>query len=170
MLAGHLAHFGILLVLLGGSASSLGADFSGAMGPGDEVEVGPYTVAVDEITSGEADRYLFVAADIDLLKDGEVVDHLRPEIRAYGRLPIAEPALRSTPTEDVVVAIGRVAEDASLVWVSVFVRPLVLWVWVGALLIAAAGVVALFSRDGGGAAPRRSAIEAPQEAGTATGS
>lgn len=105
------------------------------------------------------------------MRDGTVIDQLRPEIRAYGSqgLPVAEPVLRSTLSDDVIVAIGRVSEDASLVWVSVFLRPLVLWVWVGALLMVLAGLVALFARDGDAATQRRAATTARQEAETATG-
>jgi cytochrome c-type biogenesis protein CcmF len=170
-LAAHLAHLGIVLVLFGGAASSLGTDFEGAVGVGDRVDVGPYTVRVDEIGTGEGDRYSSVGATVSLLRNGTVVDSLRPEIRAYEEqpLPIPEPALRSTLRDDVVVSISRVTEDASRVWLSVFLRPMVLWVWIGSLLLALAGLIALLSKDGGGAAPRRAATAARRAAGTASG-
>jgi cytochrome c-type biogenesis protein CcmF len=167
LLAGYLAHLGMTLVLLGGAASSLGSDVVGAVGPGDMIEVGPYTLVVDDIVTGEADRYLFVAAELSLRRGDTAVGRLVPEIRAYEQqdLPVPEPALRSTPAGDLVVAISRVTGDASLVWLSAFHRPLVLWVWLGALLTAAAGLVGLVGRGERDAPPRRAATEARRATG-----
>lgn len=171
-LAGHLAHVGMALVLVGAGGSSLGDEFRGAMTPGDTVEVGGYEVTLDAIETGEADRFIYVAAELSLAKSGENLETLSAQIRAYEEqpLPIPEPALRTTPSGDVVVAISRVADDASVVEVRVFVRPLVLWVWVGGLLIALSGVLSLVSTGGVFARRRRPATAAQQAEGTTTGS
>ncbi len=170
ILAGHVAHIGMALVLVGAAGSSLGEDFVAAMGPGETAELDRYTIEVESIDTGEADRFIFVIADIVFTRGGADVFRLTPEIRAYEdqALPVPEPALHSTPLEDVVVAISRVTEDASVVEVSVFVRPLVLWVWAGAVLIALAGLVALVSTGAGAARRRRSATTEQQPVGTTT--
>jgi cytochrome c-type biogenesis protein CcmF len=170
ILAGHVAHFGMALVLVGAAGSSLGEDFIAAMGPGETAQLDRYTIEVESIDTGEADRFIFVAADIVFTRGGADVFRLSPEIRAYEdqTLPVPEPALHSTPLEDVVVAISRVTEDASVVEVSVFVRPLVLWVWAGAVLIALAGLIALVSTGADAATRRRSATTKQQPVGTST--
>jgi cytochrome c-type biogenesis protein CcmF len=172
LLVGHLAHLGIALVLIGAGGSSLGDEFRGGMAPGDVVEVGGYEVRLDRVETGDDGRFIFVAADLTLLRDGDVIDTVTPQIRAYESqpLPVPEPVLRSTPREDIVFAISRVTQDASGVEVSVFVRPLVFWVWAGGLLIAIAGVAGLIGRGGAAGVPHRAATaERPDRGATNAG-
>lgn len=163
MLVGHLAHLGMAVVLIGAGGSSLGDEFRGGMAPGDIVSVGGYEVRLDSIETGDESRFVFVDAELSLIKGGVVVETVNPQIRAYEEqdLPVPEPVLRSTPREDIVFAISRVTQDASGVEVNVFVRPLVFWVWVGGLLIGLSGLLALFSRVAGDEERRRLATTAP---------
>ena len=164
-LAGHLAHLGLAMILIGAAGSSLGDDFEGTMSPGEEIDVGGKAVRLEGISTGEQDRYIFVRAVFDV--EQSIAE---PEIRAYEdqSLPVAEPALVTGPLGDVVVAISTVTPDASEVAVSVFVRPMVWWVWAGALLLGLAGLSSLFSTYAVAAGPRRTATAERRSAGTAT--
>ena len=161
----HVAHLGMAVLLVGVAGSSLGDDFTGSMQPGDEVSVGGHTIALDDIAAGEQDRFIYVRADFTV--DGRP---LTPEIRAYEDqpVPVAEPALMSGPRGDVIVAISLLFPDGETVAVSVFVRPLVWLVWLGAGLIGLAGLLALLARGGDAARRRRSATGGPRRAGTTT--
>lgn len=165
-IAGHLAHLGLAMVLLGAAGSALGAEFSGVMAPGDSVDVGGRQVRLTSIDTGEADRFVFVEATFEV----DSLTTLTPEIRGYEEqaTPIAEPDIHSTPIGDVIVAISRLSSDAGAVNVSVFVRPMVWWVWAGALTMALAGLAALVSGSSSAAAQRRSATEGQPRGGTTT--
>ncbi|HZD23954.1 MAG TPA: cytochrome c biogenesis protein CcsA, partial [Acidimicrobiia bacterium] len=167
LVTAHLAHLGLAVVLVGVAGSSLGDQFEGSMTVGDTVVVSGHEVTLEEVTIGEAGRFLFVRARFDV--DG---NPLTPEIRAYEDqdLPVSEPALRSTPIDDVIVAPSLLFPDGETVAVSVFVRPLVWWVWVGGALIGLAGLAALFWRDGAGAVPHRPARATLLSAGTTSDS
>ncbi len=156
-LVAHLAHLGMAMVVFGAAGSALGADFSGTMRPGDSIEVGGHSVALETITTGEADRFSYARSVV--LIDGSA--RLQPEIRAYEdqAVPVSEPALRSTPGGDLIVATSLLFPEAAAVEVSVFVRPLVWWVWLGAVMIGVSGLWALLGRGGDGARRRRGAIE-----------
>jgi cytochrome c-type biogenesis protein CcmF len=160
-----LAHLGIAMVLLGAAGSAMGTDFTGSMAPGEVVMVGSHRVELVSIGIGEGDRYLY--AEGVFLVDGHP---LRPQIRGYENqpLPVAEPALHSTPVSDVIVAVSLLSPEADSLEVSVFVRPMVWWVWAGALVVALAGGVALARRRGAGEAPRPEARAVPPPAGTTT--
>lgn len=162
----HLAHLGMAVLLMGVAGSSLGGDFTGSMRPGDSVTVAGHEIVLRGVETGEANRYVFVRADFDL--DGAPIS---PEIRGYEEqaTPVAEPALRPGVVDDVIVAVSLLFPDGETVEVSVFVRPLVTWVWAGAGLIGVAGLVALFGKDGAASGPRRSAIAEQQSGETATG-
>ncbi|HEX6302519.1 MAG TPA: cytochrome c-type biogenesis CcmF C-terminal domain-containing protein [Acidimicrobiia bacterium] len=167
LLTVYLAHAGMAVFLLAVAASSLGSDFNGSMRPGDTVELGGHDLTLRSIETGNEDRYIFVRADFDL--DGSFI---APQIRAYEDqdVPVAEPALRSTLLDDVIVAVSLMFPDGETIEVSAFVRPLVMWVWVGAGLMGLAGLAALFARDGAAAERRRLAREGRRRAGTTSGS
>ncbi|HUG32559.1 MAG TPA: cytochrome c biogenesis protein CcsA [Acidimicrobiia bacterium] len=159
ILVSRLAHLGMALLLVGVAGSSLGGDFTGSMRPGEEVTVAGREVALVSVDTGQADRFDFVRADFTV--DGAPVS---PEIRAYEdqAVPVAEPALRSGLTEDVIVAVSLLFPDGETVQVSVFVRPLVTLVWVGAIAMGLAGLLALFSRAVTAVEPHRSATARPR--------
>ena len=167
-LAGYLAHLGVLMVLTGAAGSAMGDQFVGVLSPGDTVEVGGHHITLIDIETGETDRYLFAEARVEV--DGDVI--LTPQIRAYEdqALPVAEPDLRSTPAGDVIVAISLLFPDANAADVSVFVRPLVWWVWAGSLLLTLAGLLWLHATAGDVSGRRRLARAAPPSEGTTSGS
>jgi cytochrome c-type biogenesis protein CcmF len=166
-LAGRLAHCGIAMVLIGAGASSMGTEFEGTMSPGDSVMVGPETVQLVSIATGEADRFIY-AEGAFAIEGGPV---LRPQIRAYEEQarPVSEPALWSTPARDLIIAVSVLSPDAETLEVTVLVRPMVWWVWFGALAAALGGIVSLGGRAGVGAGPRRLATTGPQSEGTTIG-
>ncbi len=129
--------------------------------------MGGHEVTLLEVDTGEADRYVYVRADFSV--DGRT---LSPEIRGYEEqaTPVAEPALRSTLLGDVIVAVSLLFPDGETVEVSVFVRPLVWWGWVGAALMTLAGLAALSGRGGAAATRRRSARAGQLPGGPTTGS
>lgn len=163
-LAGYLAHLGVLMVLTGAAGSAMGDQFVGVLAPGDTVEVGGHHVAMIDIDTGETDRFLFAEARIEV--DGDLI--LTPQIRAYEdqALPVAEPALHSTPASDVIVAISLLFPEANAADVSVFVRPLVWWVWAGSLLLTLAGLLWLHATAGDVSGRRRLARAVPPAEGT----
>lgn len=162
----YVGHAGMALLLVAIAGSSLGDDFSGPMRPGDSVDVAGHEVSLTTIETGEADRFIFVRAHVEI----DRAHTLTPEIRAYEdqALPVAEPALRSTPVGDVIVAISLLFPDGETVAVSVFVRPLVWWVWPAAALIGLSGLLSLAGRDGAVSRRRRSATAMQQRGGTTT--
>lgn len=159
----HLAHLGMAIVLVGVAGSSFGGEFEGQMAVGDSVLVSGHEVSLDGLDTGRSGRFVYVRSEFDV--DGVP---LTPEIRAYEDQdrPVSEPALRSTPLDDVIIATSLLFPDGETVAVSVFVRPLVWWVWVGAALIGLSGLLALFSRDGAASRRRRPATTGRRPTGT----
>ena len=123
-------------------------------------------VVLDDVTTGEGDRFIYVQARIEV--DGT---SLTPEIRAYEdqALPVAEPVVRRGVVDDVIVAISLLFPDGETVEVSVFVRPLVSLVWLGAALMALAGLAALAGRAGAVEGRRPPATAGQPAEGTTTG-
>ena len=159
------AHLGFAIVLVAVAGSTFGGEFEGTMRPGDSVEVAGHTVTLTDVEVGQEGRFQQVVGEF--IVDGDL---LRPEIRAYEDqvLPVSEPVLRSTPVDDVIVALSLLFPDGETVQVSVFVRPTVWWLWFGAGLVVLGGLLSS-RRGGGGGGRRRSATAEPQRGGTTIG-
>ncbi|MFO7299396.1 MAG: cytochrome c-type biogenesis CcmF C-terminal domain-containing protein [Actinomycetes bacterium] len=163
----HLAHLGLAMVLVGAGASALGTETAARVRAGDTLTVGSHTLQLVEVTTGEEANYVY--AEGRFLVDGKV--EVRPQIRGYERqsLPVAEPALWSTPWRDVIVAVSLLTPEADGFDVTVYVRPMVWWVWAGAVVLTLAGLAGLAGRSGASAGRRRAATAGPPPAGTTSG-
>jgi len=170
-LVAGVAHLGVAVLLIGAAGSSFGAEYHGGVSAGDEISVGDRRISVVTITSGSREDFDYVAAELAVSDGGGSGYVLTPEWRAYegSVLPTPEPALRAGVRADVVAAISRTSDDAVVVWLDVFVRPLVTWVWVGAALIAVSGLLGLATSYGPAARQRRSATATRQPGGTMVG-
>ncbi len=145
----HLAHLGVAVLMIGIAGSTMGASVNATVAPGGRLSVGGY-----EVRSGGArvvtepdDTVQRVAAPVAVLRNGDVVAELTPELlvfRARGE-QLAETALWSSPGTDVQVAL-RGARDDGAALLQVHVRPLLMWVWWGGLMLVAGGAWAFASR------------------------
>lgn len=143
---GHLlAHLGAALVLAGVAGSTLGVATTVVLGPGETTTVGAYTLSLEGLTEAQGPRRRELGAVLTVERDGRTTGRLRPELHAYPNRaqPQAEAALRSTLLADLLVTPRRIDPVAGLVVVDAFVKPLVAWVWIGALLVVAGGALSL---------------------------
>jgi len=146
--AAVVAHIGLTLVLVGAAASATGTATQLVLAPGEQARVRGWTVALERFTSTPKDDHVQVRADIRLTGHGQGDVRLRPGIDAYGSLapPLPIVALHSTPAADVQVAVRSIDPTANRADLDVFVKPLVWWVWWGALLMAVGELLSLVSR------------------------
>ena len=145
---GSLAHLGVGVAVLGMVGTSLWVTQAQAvMRPGDTVTVGPYALRFDGVTEGTVANYATETGRFALLDGEREVATLYPERRWY---PVAqqqtvEAAITPRWASDVYVAIGEPREGGARV-VRAYHHPLVLYLWGGALLMAAGGAVSLTDR------------------------
>lgn len=136
---GVVAHLGALVLIGGLVASGAAAHRQAVLRPGDSLRAGGVNLTLRSIRPLDGDLP-GTAAVIDL--GGST---LQPSLVLHPGAPaLAETATDRSLRRDVLVALRRV--DAETATVEVWVRPLVWLVWIGALLIALGGAVALATR------------------------
>jgi cytochrome c-type biogenesis protein CcmF len=89
-------------------------------------------------------NYKGEAAELDVSYNGEYVTHLHAEKRFYTvqRSVMTEAAVHARLSRDLYVALGESLSDDS--WaLSLYVKPFVRWIWLGGLLMALGGLIAL---------------------------
>ncbi len=143
-----LAHIGLAISVIGITGMSVWASEGvDRLQPGEQIEISGYTFELSRIEQLRGQNYESTAAFVKVSQGNELVDTLRAEQRYY-------PVERNTTTEGAMsVGAGRILfaalgqGDAESGWiVRVYYHPLVIWIWIGALVMAIGGFVSLADR------------------------
>jgi cytochrome c-type biogenesis protein CcmF len=111
------------------------------------VNAGGYEVRLENVTQLRGPNYQAVRADMQVSKNGSFVAMLHPEKRAFttAQSVTSEAAIDRSIFRDIYVSLGEQAEGGG--WtVRVYHKPLVNWIWGGALLMAIGGAFAVTDR------------------------
>ena len=166
-----LGHLGIAVTIIGVTVvSNYAIERNVRMGVGDSVEVAGYTFTMTELANRRGPNYLADAAEIEVQRgDSRRSFTMTPEKRLYiaRGMPMTQVALRPGLFRDLYVAMGEDLEDGS--WaMRIQHKPFVRWLWLGALLMAAGGVLAVadrrYRRTVTARDPERAAAVEPREA------
>jgi cytochrome c-type biogenesis protein CcmF len=181
-----LAHLGVAVLMAGVAGTTTGTQVTAPLATGGEVTVRGFTFRLEGVEPAPAaDGARAARAVLTLSRGGDRLATLRPValISATGqRVSVA--ALRSTPVQDVQVALRAVGEGGDQVIVDIGVHPLMQLVWWGGILVVAGLAVSAAGirsqrgahepagwesdRSGGGdGPPGRRAQPAPPAAGVA---
>src|SRR5690606_21274513 len=141
----QLAHLGLAVCALGVVFSSLGsAERDLRMAPGESVELAGYRFVFEGAAHHEGPNYSSDRGTIRVLDDGREVAVLHPEKRLYrvqGTV-MTEAGIDAGFTRDLYVALGESLGEGA--WaVRVHVKPFVRWIWLGGLMMAFGGALAM---------------------------
>jgi cytochrome c-type biogenesis protein CcmF len=119
----------------------------GTLKVGDSLYLGKYTYTLEDVGGGQRDNYNFLAGEISVTKDGKNLSSLFTERRFY---PVrnqvtTEAGLDLSFGHTLFASIGEGNPDEGFI-VQVYRHPFVVWIWLGALLMALSGFVALADR------------------------
>jgi cytochrome c-type biogenesis protein CcmF len=142
----QLGHLGVAVTIVGVAVvSNYNIERNVRMSVGDSVSVAGYTFTMTELTSRRGPNFLADRAVIEVQRDGSRRSfNMHPEKRLYiaRGMPMTQVALRPGFFRDLYVAMGEDLGDNS--WaMRVQYKPFVRWLWLGGLLMAAGGVLAV---------------------------
>ena len=129
---------------------------------GESVEVGAYEFVFRGVENVKGPNYDAVRGIFDVTRNGDRVAVMTPESRVYNTSPqtTTEAAIRPTLGSDLYAVIGD--PDGSGGWATrLYHKPLVNWIWLGAILMALGGMVSLTDRRHRIGAPKRKSARAP---------
>ncbi|MFP4244212.1 MAG: heme lyase CcmF/NrfE family subunit [Ectothiorhodospira sp.] len=145
MTAGHL---GFAVLVMGITLlSAFEQERDVRMAVGDNADLAGYTFQLQDIRQVQGPNWEATEAHVHVHRDGEPVADLYPQRRIYRvqRQPMAEAAFHTRITRDLFVALGEpMAGDT---WaLRLHHNPFQVWLWIGAALIVAGGLVAAADR------------------------
>jgi cytochrome c-type biogenesis protein CcmF len=144
----HLAHLGVAVFIVGVTlVTGYQSEQDVRMDIGDTVTAGNYTFRLNSVSNVAGPNYRAARADIEVSKNGNVVNHMYPEKRVYTATEnvMTETAIDSGLFRDLYISLGEPVSGGA--WsVRVYYKPFVDWIWGGALLMAMGGGLALTDR------------------------
>ncbi len=144
------AHAGVGVLVAGITGVSLWQTEKVANLPvGQSIEIGGYSLLLEKVRPVQGPNYAATRGEFRLQSNGRDLAMLTPERRQYlpGGQTTTEAGIRTTAWSDVYVTIGEPAQTGTEAWVvRVYEKPLVVWLWIGATLMAFGGVLSLTDR------------------------
>lgn len=143
---GYVVHIGIVLMFLGFAGSGYTLDSQVLLKPGEETDLGDYTVRYDRLTENSDGQKQMITAHMTVLRDGETVAQMYPARWFYFKHetePTTEVAIRRTVTEDLYIVLAGYELDDQAASFQVTVTPLINWIWFGFTVLALGTGVAL---------------------------
>jgi cytochrome c-type biogenesis protein CcmF len=142
------AHFGIAVFVIGVTmVGSYQTERDVRMAFGDTTEVGGHVFRLLDVREAPGPNYRAFVGDVEVTKNGRLVTTLHPEKRNYftSSMPMTEAAIDSGPTGDLYVSLGEPLPDGA--WaVRVYNKPYIVWIWIGCLIMALGGLLAMADR------------------------
>jgi cytochrome c-type biogenesis protein CcmF len=155
------AHSGVGLVVIGIAASTAWqTEILQAMNPGDTIKLAGYDVTFDGVRDVRGPNYMARQGTFRIAHGGQPFITLQPEARRYPQPPMdtTEAAIYPMLSADLYVTVGE-ADGRGGFAVRLYHKPLVSWIWGGAIVMVLGGLVSLTDRRHRVGAPRR--VRAP---------
>jgi cytochrome c-type biogenesis protein CcmF len=140
------AHVGVAVFVVGVTmVSSYNMEVDVRMGPGDSHEIAGYRFEFMGADQVPGPNYIAQRGEFHVYRGKREVAHLFPEKRAYlgGGMPMTEAAIDAGFFRDIYVSLGEpVGTDGD--WaLRLYYKPFVRWIWLGAILMALGGSLAV---------------------------
>jgi len=161
-----LAHFAIGVTLLGiVCETNWASERIVSLKPGQTVDISGYELSFDGVIPREGPNYRELAARFSVREGGNVVGIMEPSKRTFPSRSMAttEAALMTRGVSQLYVSLGDSNSDGSIA-VRVYHKPLVLLIWIGAVLMMLGGALSLSDRRLRVGAPKPAAKLAVQPA------
>ena len=144
-----LAHLGIAVFIIGVTmVKGYETERDVRMDVGDTVEAGGYVFRFDGVRDQPGPNYMASEGRVSVIKDGKLVTELHPEKRVYNAsgMPMTEASIETGVFRDLYVSLGEPIPGTNAWAVRVYIKPFVDWIWLGCLMMALGGMLAISDR------------------------
>ena len=131
---GYVVHIGIVLIFLGFAGEGFTREEEGLLKPGQQIEVGAFTVRHDALKVTDDGAKQMVTAHLTIFRDGKEFAKMYPAkwyFRKHESQPTTEVAIRRGLAEDLYIVLPAFDAQTQAATLAVHVNPLVNWVWFG---------------------------------------
>ena len=143
----HCAHLGMAVLVIGVTLSKgYEVEKDVRIAAGDTVTLGDYSFELKRVTEVMGPNYVAKRAEVLVTRNGDTVATLFPEKRRYPStaMPMTEAAIDTNLWRDLYVSLGEPLNNPAQEWsMRFYLKPFLLWVWLGVLMMVFGGLLAV---------------------------
>jgi len=143
-----IAHIGFAVSIIGITITSQhSVDIHQRMKVNDKIEFADYKFHLTDLRTLSGPNYQATEAVVDVTKNDQFVTTLRSQKRLYTvrDMPMTEAGIDAGFTRDIYISLGEPLDDEA--WsIRLYHKPFVRWIWLGAILMAIGGLLAIIDR------------------------
>lgn len=142
---GYIVHFAIVLIFIGVTGSAFDQDIKLSLKEGHSDTIGRYEIVYTGFETSRDAHKEVLQANVLLKINGKNVKTLHPQRHFYfaNEQPTTEVSVYNTFAEDLYVVLNTVDQETKSASFEIFVKPLVIWVWIGGVMLAIGTIIAL---------------------------
>jgi cytochrome c-type biogenesis protein CcmF len=163
-----IAHAGVGVMVIGLAASAWSVESIAALKIGDRIAAGPYEARLERVTPRTGPNFREDVATLVVTRGGNEIGTVETMKRLYltRGTPTTEAGIMSIGVSQVYASIGDGGTDGTI-GMRLYYKPLILLIWLGAVVMALGGAISLTDRRLRVGAPARAklpaAVPAPAE-------
>jgi len=141
------AHFGMAVMVAGIAGQAFEQERIETLRAGDGISMAGYELVLRDVRRVPGPNFIADEATVEVRRGGVVVDVMQPQRRLFtvqGQTTSLT-AIRTGLSADLYLALGE-GDPASGWTIRAYHKPIVSWIWLGALVMALGGVVSLTDR------------------------
>jgi len=151
---GYVVHTGIVVIIVALAISGTWrAEREVTLNQGEHMVLGDYVVQFDEVWGEQQPQRFVVGSTFTVFRKGKDVGQLQPRMNYYtgSQQPIATPAVKSSLKEDLYLTLMAFDQErGAYATVRAIVNPAVPWLWIGGMIVALGGILAVAPQRGAG--------------------
>ena len=137
---GFVVHLGVVLIVLGIAGSmAYSIEREATLNVGETLTAGSYRVAFEGLRGSEQPTHYRMEGAFQVSQNGRALGRLSPTLKFFPTqdAPIGRAVFRSTLKEDLYLILSGFSDvGRNQATLKVLIRPLVMWIWLGGLVIA----------------------------------
>jgi cytochrome c-type biogenesis protein CcmF len=143
-----IAHFGVGVALLGiVGETQWGGERVAAMRPGETISIRAYDLTLDRLAPRRGPNYQELVAHFTVRRNGEVIGAMEPSKRSFPvrNMTTTEAALMTRGMSQLYLSLGD-TDAQGVTTVRLYHKPLVMLIWLGAVVMMLGGALSLSDR------------------------
>ncbi len=144
---GYIVHAGIVVIIVALSISGTWrSEREVTLNQGEHMVLGDYVIQYDEVWGEQQPQRFVVGSRFTVFREGEEIDRLEPRMNYYtgSQQPIATPAVHSSLKEDLYLTLMAFDnQQGAHATVRAILNPAVPWLWIGGMIVALGGILAV---------------------------
>jgi cytochrome c-type biogenesis protein CcmF len=142
---GYIVHFGMVVIFIGVTGLVFNFETKTQVAAGDSAQIKDYKIVCKKLDFEDNANYQSQFALVDLYRDGELIDQLKPELRVYkaSQQPLTQVALHKNLKEDFYMVFAGLDNSEKKAVLQIYINPLVSWLWFGTEILVFGTIITL---------------------------